>query len=122
MPYVPNTDDDRRRMLDKIGVKNFDELIENIPEKLRLKGELKIPALSEMELLSEIEALARENSLDQVCFAGGGVYDHFVPSAIGAVIGRPEFMTAYTPYQAEVSQGTLQAIYEFQTHICRLTG
>jgi len=122
MPYIPNTDDDRRKMLDKIGVKNFEELIENIPENLRLKGELNIPALSEMELLSEIEVLSRQNGPDQVCFAGGGVYDHYIPSVVGAVTSRPEFTTSYTPYQAEVSQGTLQVIYEFQTHICRLTG
>jgi len=91
MPYIPNTDDDRRKMLDKIGVKNFEELIENIPENLRLKGELNIPALSEMELLSEIEVLSRQNGPDQVCFAGGGVYDHYIPSVVGAVTSRPEF-------------------------------
>jgi len=122
MPYIPNTDDDRRKMFDKIGVKNFDELIDNIPEKLRVKGDLDIPALPEMELLNEIEGLARRNRTDQVCFAGGGVYDHFIPAAVGTIISRPEFVTAYTPYQAEVSQGTLQVIYEFQSHICRLTG
>ncbi len=122
MPYISNTDDDRRRMLDKIGVKDFDELISAIPEKLRLNRPLDIPALSEMELLVEIEQISRKNNCDLVCFAGGGVYDHFVPSAVEALISRPEFMTAYTPYQAEVAQGTLQVIYEFQTHICRLTG
>lgn len=122
MPYIPNTDDDRRQMFEKIGVKNFDELIENIPRKLRLQRELHIPALSEMELLDEIQKLAGKNRNNQVCFAGGGVYDHFIPSAVNAVVSRPEFVTAYTPYQAEVAQGTLQVIYEYQTHICRLTG
>jgi len=122
MPYVPNTDDDRREMLGKIGVTDFEQLLDGIPDDLRLKRPLDIPALSEMELLGEIEALAGESQQELVCFAGGGVYDHFIPSAINSVVSRPEFVTAYTPYQAEVSQGTLQVIYEFQSHICRLTG
>ncbi len=122
MPYIPNTDDDRRAMLQRIGVKDIEELLSPIPPELRLDRPLNIPALSEMEVLREIERLAGENNHEMVCFAGGGVYDHFVPAAVETVISRPEFMTAYTPYQAEVSQGTLQVIYEFQTHICRLTG
>jgi len=122
MPYISNTDNDRRAMLDKIGAGSLEELLSVIPEKLRLKKVLDIPALSEMELLSEIERMALGNSGVLTCFAGGGVYDHFIPSAVGSIVSRPEFMTAYTPYQAEVAQGTLQVIYEFQTHICRLTG
>ncbi len=122
MPYIPNTDDDRRKMLARIGVEKLEDLFEAIPPGLRLNRPLNIPALSEMELLREIELLSRENRDGLVCFAGGGVYDHFIPSAVDAIISRPEFMTAYTPYQAEVAQGTLQIIYEFQTHICRLTG
>ena len=122
MPYVPNTDDDRRKMLDRIGVDKFEDLLVGIPEKLRLGRELDIPQLSEMELLREIKNLSRESRDGLVGFAGGGVYDHFIPSAVGTIVSRPEFMTAYTPYQAEVAQGTLQVIYEFQTHICRLTG
>lgn len=122
MPYLPNTDDDRRAMLEKIGVDSFDELLSNIPHELRLKRPLDIEAVSEMELLAELELLSRSSNNELVNFAGGGVYDHFVPAAVGAIVSRPEFMTAYTPYQAEVSQGTLQVIYEFQTHICRLTG
>ncbi|HPC11849.1 MAG TPA: aminomethyl-transferring glycine dehydrogenase subunit GcvPA, partial [candidate division Zixibacteria bacterium] len=122
MPYVPNTDDDRRDMLKRIGVDKFEDLLEGIPSELRLKRELNIPALSEMELLREIEALSRESREGLAGFAGGGVYDHFIPAAVGAITSRPEFMTAYTPYQAEVAQGTLQAIYEYQTHVCRLTG
>lgn len=122
MSYVPNTNDDRQAMLKRIGVDKFEDLLEGIPSELRLGRELNIPALSEMELLREIEALSKESREGLVGFAGGGVYDHFVPSAVGAVMSRPEFMTAYTPYQAEVAQGTLQAIYEFQTHVCRLTG
>jgi len=122
MPYVPNTDDDRKVMLEKIGVEKFEDLLDGIPAELRLKRELNIPKLSEMELLSEMQALSRESREGLIGFAGGGVYDHFIPAAVGAIVSRPEFMTAYTPYQAEVAQGTLQVIYEFQTHICRLTG
>jgi len=122
MAYVSNTKADRRVMLDKIGVKNFEDLLSGIPERLRLGRPLDIPALSEMELLEELKQLSLENDQGAICFAGGGVYDHFVPAAVGAIISRPEFMTAYTPYQAEVAQGTLQVIYEFQSHICRLTG
>ena len=122
MPYVPNTDDDRRKMLEKIRVDNLEELFSGIPSGLRLKRPLDIPATSELDLLRETEALSKETRDGLVCFAGGGVYDHFIPAAVDSIISRPEFMTAYTPYQAEVAQGTLQVIYEFQTHICRLTG
>lgn len=122
MPYLPNTDDDRRAMLKKIGVDNFEELLSNIPDEVRLNRPLDIPAVSEMELMAELEQLSQSSSIKLINFAGGGLYDHFIPAAVGAIISRPEFMTAYTPYQAEVSQGTLQVIYEFQTHICRLTG
>ncbi len=109
-------------MFDKIGVENFDDLIKAIPEKLKLNRPLEIPALSEMELLAEMKNISNRSSTGLTCFAGGGVYDHFIPAALGTLLSRPEFMTAYTPYQAEVAQGTLQVIYEFQTHICRLTG
>ncbi len=122
MTYIPNTDDDRREMLKKIGVGKIEDLFENIPSDLRLKRPLDIPALSELELLREIKTLSSENRSGLVCFAGGGVYDHFIPSAMNTIMTRPEFMTAYTPYQPEVAQGTLQVIYEFQSHICRLTG
>ncbi len=123
MGYIPNTDDDRRRMLDAIGVSSFAELLAPIPENLRNSAPLDLPqSLSELELLKEIEGLSKKNSGDTAIFAGGGVYDHFIPSAVNQIVNRPEFATAYTPYQAEVAQGTLQVIYEFQTHICRLTG
>jgi len=121
-PYIPNTDADRRKMLERIGVRSFEELLVNIPENLRLKRPLRIPQLSELELLREIREMSSRSREGLVCFAGGGVYDHFIPAAVGAITSRPEFVTAYTPYQPEVSQGTLQVIYEFQTHICRLTG
>ncbi len=122
MSYLSNTDADRKKMLQKIGVGTIEDILQDIPHKLRLNRPLNIPALSEMEVLAEIERLSLMNRQGSVCFAGGGVYDHFVPSALTALASRPEFVTAYTPYQAEVAQGTLQAIYEYQTHICRLTG
>jgi glycine dehydrogenase subunit 1 len=124
VPYYPSTDDDRREMLDAIGVESFDELIKDIPHEIRLKGDLKIPpAMSELEVIKHVSALAGKNvnTQDSVSFLGGGAYDHFVPSAVGSLLSRSEFYTAYTPYQAEVSQGTLQAIYEYQSMICRLT-
>ena len=122
MPYIPNTDADRQEMLKKIGVKSVEELFGAIPSELRLKRPLKIPQMSEMEILAHIKELSHSDHEEMICFAGGGVYDHFIPAALAAVLSRPEFMTSYTPYQPEVSQGTLQIIYEFQSHICRLTG
>jgi glycine dehydrogenase subunit 1 len=122
MAYTYTTDVDRKIMLKKTGASSIADLLSEIPKNLRLNRPLNIPQLSEMEVLAEIEALATANRDIEACFAGGGVYDHFVPAAVGAITSRPEFITAYTPYQAEVSQGTLQVIYEFQTHICRLTG
>lgn len=123
MSYIPNTDEDRCRMLKRIGVEGIDDLFRPIPENLRLKKPLNLPqALPEIDLMREIEGLAGKNRSDLTIFAGGGIYDHFIPAAIDTIISRPEFVTAYTPYQAEVSQGTLQVIYEFQSHICRLTG
>ncbi|MFQ5606529.1 MAG: aminomethyl-transferring glycine dehydrogenase subunit GcvPA [Candidatus Zixiibacteriota bacterium] len=122
MTYIPNTDDDRARMLRKIGVDSFERLLETIPPEARNTESLGLPAaLSEPDLIREFSERADENRR-LVCFAGGGVYDHFIPSAVTSILSRPEFMTAYTPYQPEVSQGTLQVIYEFQSHICRLTG
>jgi glycine dehydrogenase subunit 1 len=125
MSYVPNTDGNRKEMLEKIGVGNFEELIEPIPDSLRLKEDLKIPPpLSELELTKLLTGLAGRNrdTNQSVCFLGGGAYDHFIPAIVDHIISRSEFYTAYTPYQAEVSQGTLQSIYEFQSLICELTG
>ncbi len=125
MAYVPNTDQDRKEMLEQIGVENFDELIAKIPENIRFKGDLNIPdSLSEYEVIKLIDSYAQNNIAadSHICFMGGGAHDRYVPSMVYSVLERPEFKTAYTPYQAEVSQGTLQAMYEFQTMICQLTG
>jgi len=125
MPFIPNTDDDRRAMLAAIGVKNFEELLSNIPESARFKGELNLPiAHSEFEVTEALRRLAGRNAnvSTHVSFLGGGAYDHYVPAAVGHLLLRPEFFTAYTPYQPEVAQGTLQVIYEFQSMICELTG
>jgi glycine dehydrogenase subunit 1 len=124
MPYLPNTDDNQREMLAKLGVASVAELFQDVPAQHRFP-ELKLPkAVSEMETLEELYALALKNS-STGCFAtflGAGAYNHFVPSAIPALVTRGEFLTAYTPYQPEVSQGTLQAVFEYQSMIAQLTG
>lgn len=125
MSYIPNSPSEQEEMLKKIGVKNFEELIKSIPEEVRVKGNLKIPdGISEYEAIKEIREIAKNNlsTDDIISFLGGGSYDHYIPSVISSIITRSEFITAYTPYQAEVSQGTLQAIYEYQTMICKITG
>jgi glycine dehydrogenase subunit 1 len=125
MPFIPNTDSDRREMFEKIGVSSFEGLIENIPQNVRLKGDLNLPPqLSEYEVYRLLESYSSKNKSanDNVCFMGGGAYDHYVPAMVTSIIDRPEFRTAYTPYQAEVSQGTLQVMYEFQSMVCTLTG
>jgi glycine dehydrogenase subunit 1 len=125
MSYVPNTDLNRKEMLNRIGVSGMDELLQAIPQSIRLKDDLRLPPpLSEPELTRLMQELARRNtdSGRAICFLGGGAYDHFVPAIVDHIISRSEFYTAYTPYQAEVSQGTLQSIYEFQSLICELTG
>ncbi len=122
MSFVPHSESDRQEMLRTIGVASEEELFSDIPEKFRLDGQLSLPAaLSEWEAVRNIQQLAQENR-SLICFAGAGCYDHYVPAAVDHIIRRSEFYTAYTPYQPEVSQGTLQAIYEFQTMICELTG
>ncbi|MEO0080196.1 MAG: aminomethyl-transferring glycine dehydrogenase subunit GcvPA [candidate division WOR-3 bacterium] len=123
MRFTPHTPEDRRLMLEAIGVKDISELFSTIPEDLRLGQELRLPhPLSEPEVRAELERLASRNTGTSrlACFAGAGAYDHYVPAVIDTILARPEFYTAYTPYQAEVSQGTLQSIYEFQSLICRL--
>jgi len=125
LPYVPNTDHDRREMLAAIGVTSIEELFGDVPGELRFQGRLDIPGpLSELELLRHVESLAAMNRTagDVISFLGGGIYDHHIPSVVRHITSMPQFSTAYTPYQAEASQGTLQTIYEFQTLIARLTG
>ncbi|MBI3986302.1 MAG: aminomethyl-transferring glycine dehydrogenase subunit GcvPA [Lentisphaerae bacterium] len=120
--FIANGPEDDRAMLAAIGLKNFDELFAHIPVELR-SASLDVEAgLSEMEMNRRLKALSRRNADHLVNFCGAGFYDHFIPAAVDALSGRPEFYTAYTPYQPEASQGTLQAIYEFQTSIVRLTG
>ena len=126
MPYIPHTDTDRREMLATIGVDSIDDLFREIPENLRLKpGSLNLPpALDEARLMGHLRALSDQN-LDSgklTCFLGAGIYDRFIPASVGAVISRGEFLTAYTPYQPELSQGYLQSIYEFQTMIAEIYG
>jgi glycine dehydrogenase subunit 1 len=125
MPYIPNTTEDQRAMLEAIGVASLDELFQMIPADLRLERDLKLPpGMGEMELTSHMKRLAgRNTSAEQaVCFLGGGSYDHFVPALCDMVSGRSEFYTAYTPYQPEASQGTLVAMFEYQTLVTQLTG
>jgi len=125
MPFISNTDEQRTQMLEEIGVASFEELLKGIPEELLIRNPLKLDEpLSEFEITKKVQALASQNinTSEVVSFLGAGIYDHFIPAAVNYVIGRPEFYSAYTPYQAEVSQGTLQFIYEYQTMICELTG
>ncbi len=123
MPYIPSSPDDKKIMLDKIGCGDASDLFKVIPQSLRLTKPLDLPpAMGEVELMRHLEALASANQPGCVSFVGGGLYNHYIPAPVWSLAMRPEFATAYTPYQAEVAQGTLQVIYEFQTHICRLTG
>ncbi len=126
MRYIPNTDKEQKEMLDSIGVKSVEGLFSSIPDSLRLKNPLSnIPrAMSEPEVLRHMKGMSKKNAdLDShISFLGAGAYNHFIPSVVHHIISRSEFYTAYTPYQPEISQGTLQAIYEFQTLICQLTG
>lgn len=123
--YLPMTQEDKEEMLATIGVATTDELFKDIPDQLRLKKDLQLkkPA-NEAQLMQELTALAKKNSNTKThtSFLGAGVYDHYIPSVVDHVISRSEFYTAYTPYQPEISQGELQAIFEFQTMICELTG
>ena len=123
--YLPMTEQDQKEMLASIGVEKVEELFSDIPESVRFKGEYKIkPAKSEPALLKELSNLASKNAdlKRYTSFLGAGVYDHYAPVIVDHVISRSEFYTAYTPYQPEISQGELQAIFEFQTMICELTG
>ncbi|GLO66557.1 MULTISPECIES: aminomethyl-transferring glycine dehydrogenase subunit GcvPA [Oceanobacillus] len=123
--YLPMTNLDKREMLDAIGIQSTEELFSDIPEHVRFKGEMNLKApISEYELTKELTELASRNihTKEYTSFLGAGVYDHYIPSVVDHVISRSEFYTAYTPYQPEISQGELQAIFEFQTMISELTG
>ncbi|MBI3864054.1 MAG: aminomethyl-transferring glycine dehydrogenase subunit GcvPA [Planctomycetia bacterium] len=123
MAYLDNTPEQQRDMLKTIGVASISELFDQIPAPLRLDRPLALPpALTELELEAHLKCLASRNGDSRVSFLGGGSYDHFIPAAVDAVASRSEFYTAYTPYQAEASQGSLQAFFEYQTLICQLTG
>ncbi|MEA3344918.1 MAG: glycine dehydrogenase, partial [Chloroflexota bacterium] len=124
MSYVPHTETDREAMLETIGVESVEELLADIPHSVRDPVLDLPPPLSEMEILAELREMSEQNAdLDHYdCFLGTGAYNHFVPSVVDAVLSRSEFYTSYTPYQPEISQGTLQAIFEYQTMVCQLTG
>lgn len=123
--YIGNTIDDRAKMLKEIGFDNINSLFESVPKSVMLNRKLNIPkAQPEMELIKNIKSLSNENANmdDYICFLGAGAYDHYIPAVVDQMISRQEFYTSYTPYQPEISQGTLQAIFEYQTMICELTG
>ena len=124
MPYLPNTEDNRKEMLEKIGVSTVADLFRDVPAKHRFPKLDLPPAASEMEILNELYGMALKNSSTgcYATFLGAGAYNHFVPSAIPYLASRGEFLTAYTPYQPEVSQGTLQSVFEYQSMVAHLTG
>jgi len=122
--YIPNSPDERAEMLQQIGVSSMENLFDSIPADLRLRRSLNVPdALSELELLKKFDTTATRNpAANRISFLGAGAYAHYVPTIVDHLISRSEFFTSYTPYQPEISQGTLQAIFEFQTLVCQLTG
>ncbi len=125
MPFIPNTLQNEKQILDSLGLQSFEDLLTEIPESIRFSGELKLPKpLSELEVLNLLGKMAKKNKniYDYTCFLGGGAYDHYVPTAVDHILIRSEFYTAYTPYQPEVSQGTLQVAFEYQSMICEMTG
>ncbi|HBB88874.1 MAG TPA: aminomethyl-transferring glycine dehydrogenase subunit GcvPA [Blastocatellia bacterium] len=124
MRYIPNSPEERAEMLQHVGLNSADELFDSIPQELRLTRNLNTPsALSEIELLAGFDKLAEQNrAAKRTSFLGAGAYQHYIPTVVDHIISRSEFFTAYTPYQPEISQGTLQAIFEFQTLVCQLTG
>ena len=120
--YFPHTPEDIEEMLARIGVKTLDDLYADVPRQIRLQGDYDLPeAMSEIEVRRFFDRLCRDDK-QLVCFAGAGVYDHYTPSLIPYIVERSEFLTSYTPYQAEISQGTLHYIFEYQTMMARLTG
>ncbi|MBR2559873.1 MAG: aminomethyl-transferring glycine dehydrogenase subunit GcvPA, partial [Firmicutes bacterium] len=123
MSYVPSTPEERRAMLDFVGVKSYDELYSDVPESMMIRGALDLPGgMSEMETSLAVRAIAGKNKEFRTVLRGAGAYDHYIPALVKSIPEKEEFLTAYTPYQAEMSQGVLQSIFEYQTMICRLTG
>jgi glycine dehydrogenase subunit 1 len=122
--YIPNSPEERKEMLQAIGLESAEELFDSIPQDLLLKRPLNTPAaLSEIELLNRFEQIGTRNTgARRTSFMGGGAYSHYIPTIVDHILSRSEFFTAYTPYQPEISQGTLQTIFEFQTLVCQLTG
>ena len=120
MPFIANTPAQQKQMLKEIGL-SMEGLFADVPKEF-LKKDFNLPAgMSEFEVRNRLASLAGKNYIDLTCFLGGGFYDHFIPAAVYSIISRSEFYTAYTPYQPEISQGTLQAIFEYQSLVCRLT-
>ena len=121
--YIPSTDSQKQEMLEKAGFSCFEDLYRDVPEELLLKRELDLPdGKSELEVSRLLKALSKENTVYETVFRGAGAYRHYIPVIVKSVVTNEEFVTAYTPYQAEISQGVLQSIFEYQTMICELTG
>ena len=122
--FIPHTDSEREAMLRTIGANNIEDLFKDVPESVRFPKLDLPPSFTEMEAMADAQELAgaNESARDLICFLGAGAYNHYIPAAVGTIISRGEFSTAYTPYQPEVSQGTLQAIFEFQSLVAALTG
>ena len=121
--YIPSTEQQRKEMLEKAGFSSFDELYADVPAEVKLAKELHLPSgKSELEVSRFMRALAEDNKVYRSVFRGAGAYSHYIPAIVKSVVSKEEFVTAYTPYQAEISQGVLQSIFEYQTMICELTG
>ena len=122
--FIPHTDLERDKMLQAVGLKQIEDLFDSIPQAYRFPKLNIPPAMTEMEVMAQLQDLANanESTLDLACFLGAGAYNHYIPAAVDSLIRRGEFLTAYTPYQPEISQGTLQAIFEYQSLICSMTG
>ena len=123
MHFIPTTKEEEKMLLKSINVSCFSDLVKIIPKDLQISKNIGLGnSLSELEISRELYTLSNSNNSESICFLGAGIYDHFIPSAVDFISSRSEYYTAYTPYQAEVSQGTLQFLYEFQSMICELAG
>ena len=121
--YIPSTPEERQEMLRTVGVSSFRELYRDVPARMYLEKGLNLPdGMSELEVRNTVSAMAAKNHVFPTVLRGAGAYDHYIPSIVKYIPAKEEFLTAYTPYQAEMSQGILQSIFEYQTDICELTG